>query len=119
MGEDARGRKCAVNAIKIERRGGMGLGSVLGLALLLILPVLAVRQIALSVKIVAGHAFRNPCCICLKFWEDGRVHFVAQRWLRHKTSKTSFKIVFWLIVLIRQYVAMDFSTAWEVPVRVN
>jgi uncharacterized membrane protein YsdA (DUF1294 family) len=33
--------------------------------------------------------------------------WIAQRCLRHKTSKTSFQIMFWLIVCAYQYAAVD------------
>jgi len=33
--------------------------------------------------------------------------FVAQRRLRHKCSKRSYQAIFWMIVLIYQYVAFD------------
>jgi len=34
--------------------------------------------------------------------------FLAQRKLRHKTSKTSYQVVFWLIILAHQFAALDF-----------
>jgi uncharacterized membrane protein YsdA (DUF1294 family) len=39
--------------------------------------------------------------------------FVAQRVYRHKTSKLSFQVVFWLIVLLHQYVAVDSVLDWR------
>ena len=33
--------------------------------------------------------------------------FLAQRWLRHKCVKVGYQIVFWLIVLAYQFVAID------------
>ncbi|MDB6003883.1 MAG: hypothetical protein JWR15_870 [Prosthecobacter sp.] len=38
--------------------------------------------------------------------------WVAQRRLRHKSSKTSYLVVFWLIVLIYQIVAFDSLLNW-------
>jgi uncharacterized membrane protein YsdA (DUF1294 family) len=38
--------------------------------------------------------------------------FVAQRRLRHKCSKASYQIVFWVIVLAQQFVALDFVLGW-------
>jgi uncharacterized membrane protein YsdA (DUF1294 family) len=49
---------------------------------------------------------------------EGRLHllellggwpgaYLAQRWLRHKSSKRSYQIVFWLIVLVYQLAAVD------------
>lgn len=33
--------------------------------------------------------------------------FIAQRFLRHKTSKVSFQVVFWMIVLLHQLLALE------------
>jgi uncharacterized membrane protein YsdA (DUF1294 family) len=39
--------------------------------------------------------------------------FVAQRWLRHKNAKASFQFVFWSIVAIHQFAAVDGVLGWE------
>jgi uncharacterized membrane protein YsdA (DUF1294 family) len=39
--------------------------------------------------------------------------FLAQRQFRHKTSKTSFQVVFWVIVLVHQFVAVDSLVGWR------
>jgi uncharacterized membrane protein YsdA (DUF1294 family) len=39
--------------------------------------------------------------------------FLAQRALRHKTSKTSFQFVFWSVVLLHQFVALDSLLMWR------
>jgi uncharacterized membrane protein YsdA (DUF1294 family) len=39
--------------------------------------------------------------------------FLAQGRLRHKCSKTSYQFVFWLIVLIYQFVAFDSLRNWQ------
>ena len=39
--------------------------------------------------------------------------FLAQRRLRHKTAKQSFQLIFWLIVLLHQYVAIDALLGWR------
>lgn len=33
--------------------------------------------------------------------------FIAQRLLRHKNSKLSYQVTFWLIVLVHQIIALD------------
>lgn len=38
--------------------------------------------------------------------------FVAQRRLRHKSSKFSFQFTFWLIVGLHQFAAVDFLRGW-------
>ncbi len=40
--------------------------------------------------------------------------FLAQRIFRHKTSKISYQVVFWAIVLVYQLVALDCVTGWTV-----
>ena len=39
--------------------------------------------------------------------------FLAQRRLRHKSSKASYQLVFWLIVLAHLYVVTDFQLDWR------
>jgi uncharacterized membrane protein YsdA (DUF1294 family) len=45
--------------------------------------------------------------------------FVAQRRLRHKCSKVSYQIVFWIIVWAHQFVALDFVLGWVLVRRVT
>lgn len=37
---------------------------------------------------------------------------LAQRFLRHKTSKTSYRVTFWAIVAIHQLLALDYLLDW-------
>src|SRR5512135_3027725 len=39
--------------------------------------------------------------------------FLAQRIFRHKTSKISYQVVFWAIVLVYQLVALDCLAGWK------
>ena len=39
--------------------------------------------------------------------------FLAQRIVRHKISKMSYQVVFWAIVLIHQFVALDSVIGWR------
>jgi uncharacterized membrane protein YsdA (DUF1294 family) len=39
--------------------------------------------------------------------------FLAQRRFRHKTSKTSFQVVFWFVVLVHQILAIDSLLDWR------
>jgi uncharacterized membrane protein YsdA (DUF1294 family) len=39
--------------------------------------------------------------------------FLAQRMLRHKISKIPYQVVFWAIVLIHQFVALDSLMGWR------
>ena len=38
--------------------------------------------------------------------------FLAQRQLRHKSSKATYQLVYWLIVLGYEFVAVDFLRGW-------
>lgn len=39
--------------------------------------------------------------------------FLAQRTFRHKTSKTSFQVVFWFVVSVHQFLAIDSLLDWR------
>jgi uncharacterized membrane protein YsdA (DUF1294 family) len=39
--------------------------------------------------------------------------FLAQRLLRHKNAKRSYQFVFWSIVALHQYAALDSLTGWR------
>jgi uncharacterized membrane protein YsdA (DUF1294 family) len=39
--------------------------------------------------------------------------FLAQRMYRHKTAKISYQLVFWLIVAIYEFAAIDFLLDWR------
>jgi uncharacterized membrane protein YsdA (DUF1294 family) len=49
-------------------------------------------------------------CALLGGWPGA---FLAQRLLRHKNAKVPFQIVFWLIVVIFQYIAVDALLDWR------
>ena len=39
--------------------------------------------------------------------------FMAQHVYRHKTAKLSFQVIFWLIILLHQFLALDFLLGWR------
>lgn len=39
--------------------------------------------------------------------------FLAQRIVRHKISKASYQLLFWTIVLVHQFVALEFVMGWR------
>jgi uncharacterized membrane protein YsdA (DUF1294 family) len=39
--------------------------------------------------------------------------FLAQRTFRHKTSKLSFQFIFWIVVLLHQFAAVDSLLDWR------
>ena len=45
--------------------------------------------------------------------------FVAQKILRHKSSKASFQFTFWLIILLYQYIAIDALLDWRIAKTVS
>jgi uncharacterized membrane protein YsdA (DUF1294 family) len=40
--------------------------------------------------------------------------FLAQRMFRHKVSKVSFQLTFWAVVLLHEFVAIDFLQHWRI-----
>jgi len=40
--------------------------------------------------------------------------FLAQRWIRHKSAKVMYQVVFWLIVLVYETVALDWLLGWPI-----
>lgn len=49
-------------------------------------------------------------CALLGGWPGA---FLAQRLLRHKNAKVSFQLVFWFIVILFQYTALDALLDWR------
>ena len=105
---------------------------------LLILPLLAVLRAGGSTLWIGGYAVLISVVTYLVYaWDkhraragawrvaEIRLHFlellggwpgayVAQGILRHKCAKRSYQIVFWLIVVGYQYLAMDFLLDWQI-----
>ena len=107
---------------------------------LIIVPLFACMRLACDFKPL--FVFSYLACISiatwLSYWEDkksaqtGRwrtseatLHslellggwpaaYIAQRTLRHKTSKPSYQIKFRIIVLFHQFVAFDFLAGWRI-----
>ncbi len=107
------------------------------LILLLVVPVLALHKLALHPGVTVVSAIGISVVTYLLYaldkmsavsgsWRisENTLHFfslvggwpgafVAQQRHRHKTVKISFQIVFWLTVLIWQYVALDSLLNWK------
>jgi uncharacterized membrane protein YsdA (DUF1294 family)/cold shock CspA family protein len=137
MGRDSRGRNCAVDASQHREHSRSALGSLFVLGLLLIVPGLSIKRFALDPKILFGYLAGISMLTWAAYGHDknraqcggwrvpeSTLHlfefaggwpaaFLAQRYFRHKTSKGSFKRVFWLIVLIQQYAALDSLQHWR------
>ena len=137
FGQDAKGRTCAQNAVPANAGVGILAVSLSVLIGLLLLPVFAVWQRGLDFRWVGGCSL---ILSALTYWEyardkrraqegewrlsEARLHllellggwpgaWLAQRRLRHKCSKGSYQIVFWLIVLAWQFAAFDSLRNWQ------
>ena len=133
IGLDKFGRTCAKSAIHLNDGGKFTARDFLALTALLVLPCLAISRVqAVPWGFAAGYflamsvftyglyaadksaarrdAWRVPEKVLhiaelMGGWPGG---FVAQRWLRHKCSKTGYLVLFWAIVLVHQVLALDF-----------
>lgn len=144
LGTDAKGRSCAKRAVHVRDGGRFTYAHLLVLVGLLALPAAASQRLPVHPALFWGYvviltvftyamyahdkqlararAWRLPEAALHLFellggWPGA---FIAQRRLRHKSAKTSFKFVFWLIVVLYQLIAVDLlvdgrwsRTAWE------
>jgi uncharacterized membrane protein YsdA (DUF1294 family) len=136
VGTDNDSKRCAKNA----RQAGHGfrLINLLILAALLVAPVGALRRLgqAHDPRLIWGGCALVTGLTFLIYWEDKRraraagwrvpentMHFMeliggwpaaylAQGLLRHKRGKFSYKLTFWLIVGLYQFVAIDYLRGW-------
>lgn len=139
LGSDSAGRNCAKQIVQEGWGGGFGLGALLVLIALLAAPVLAVRRFIasefwLEVAIIA--AVLSLFTFGFYAWDKRKARrqewrlsestlqlwslvggwpgaFLAQRLLRHKSSKGSFQFVFWATVALHQYVMIDALLGWK------
>jgi uncharacterized membrane protein YsdA (DUF1294 family)/cold shock CspA family protein len=137
LGKDAKGRTCATNAMHVNDGGRITVLNVLVTVGLLVLPTIALQRRAADFRWVGAYVLVLGA---LTYWayahdkrrarekewrvSEGGLHllellggwpgaFVAQRRLRHKCSKGSYQVVFWLIVLVYQFVAFDSLQNWQ------
>ena len=137
MGFDSKGRSCAVDASHQRNDSRLTVGSFFILLLLLLLPGFALKQLALDPRMAVGYLIGISIITWATYSHDKKrandggwripestLHlleliggwpaaFLAQRCLRHKSSKKSYKFVFWLIVLLHQYLALDSLQHWK------
>src|SRR5258705_537967 len=115
------------------RGGGVTVLAIMGLSFLLVAPAYALSRFAASVdwRLLAGAPLVLSLLTFVAYRSDKRraeagewripestLHiaelvggwpgaFLAQRTFRHKTSKTSYQVEFWIIVLLHQVIAVD------------
>jgi len=139
VGYDREGRACAIDATFGEKLAGgelsFGLGAALGF--LLILPAYAILRYAPDLKYALGYILVISAITWFAYAHDKnraktggwripeiQLHFLefiggwpaaflAQRYIRHKTKKLSYKLTFWLIILLHQYLALDSLLGWK------
>jgi len=143
MGVDAQGRPCAKWAAHVSHGGSLNELHILLLVGLVILPGIALSRITGQWMYAGGYLVGINLLTFLFYLHDKRkarnkgwripeirLHllellggwpaaFFSQRILRHKTSKLSYQIIFWLIVSLYQYAAFDVINdgAWTRRIR--
>jgi uncharacterized membrane protein YsdA (DUF1294 family)/cold shock CspA family protein len=138
MGQDDQGRPCATKAVSLRPKWlRMPSRSILGLMALLILPVLALYHLSFSILGIGIYGIGLSLVTYAAYASDKRraqtdawripevyLHgleivggwpgaWMAQRRLRHKSSKLSYQIKFWLIIITHQYLALDSMLEWR------
>lgn len=140
VGYDREGRSCSVDAMHEEKLPGGELTFSLGIkvGLLLFLPTVAVIRFAPDLRYVAAYVAGISALTWFAYAHDKnraktrgwrvaeyQLHlleflggwptaFLAQRFLRHKTLKPSYRLTFWLIVISHQFVALDSLLSWKI-----
>jgi uncharacterized membrane protein YsdA (DUF1294 family) len=130
---------CATLAGKSNDGGRISAAHFLWWAVLLIAPGIATWHIAQEEKfpLILGWYAGASALTYLVYWHDKRrarsggwrtpeniLHlfelaggwpgaFLAQRRLRHKSAKVSYQIVFWFIVALHQFAAVDYLLGWR------
>lgn len=140
VGVDARGRPCAKSIRQHNDGGRLRSRHFLVLALLLAVPAsafwrLAPAPMAGAVAVVA--LLCSAACYGFYAWDKHRARtgawrisermlhlmelfggwpgaFLAQRRLRHKSTKASYQFTFWMIVAAHNYAALDWQLQWRI-----
>lgn len=126
-------------------RFGLRLWQIIFLGLLLVAPVIALVRLDLfgEPRLVMATGFGVSLGAFIAQWIDKRraeskhwrvpenaLHllellggwpgaFLAQRLFRHKTAKLSYQVVFWLIVVAYEYVAVDALLGWKIAIQLR
>jgi len=137
VGVDARGRTCAKEAVHVNDGGRFTLTAIVVLLGLLVLPSYSIYRSGVDWRWASGYAAVMAVVSYVSYAMDKQraranawriseraLHipellggwpgaFVAQRRLRHKVSKFSYQVVFWLIVVGWQFAAFDSLQQWK------
>ncbi len=145
IGKDGEGRICALEVEHHNDGGRIRLWHLVVVAVLLVAPGWATWQMAgrNDWRLVAGCAAGLSVIGFLVYWLDklrarhgqwrvseSTLHLVAalggwpgaylaQKHFNHKTSKLRFVLLFWLIVVLHQFVAFDYLQDWAVLQQAN
>lgn len=140
LGHEDQGEAYAVRATHLNDGGTLDAIDWVTVGALLLIPGAAVRRgfaegVGLS---IGGYTVIASVLTYTLYWFDKRsarrglgrtsekiLHFLeaaggwpgaylAQRHLRHKTRKVRYQVVFWLIVVVHQFLALDFCRGWAV-----
>ena len=137
LGKDLKRRTYATNAVHVNDGGRIMALTVFILVSLLVLPVISLQRRAADfrwvgawVLVMGALAYGAFALDKRRAWakewrlSEAEFHllellggwsgtFLAQRRLRHKCSKGSYQVVFWLIVLSYQFAAFDSLQNWQ------
>jgi uncharacterized membrane protein YsdA (DUF1294 family)/cold shock CspA family protein len=145
VGKDFTGRTCATNAVITGSTGQVRLKHFITLLILLIGPGFALHRLSGHFDpglLIATAIVLSLITYLVYVWDkhkartdgwrtaESTLHllaliggwpgaYLAQRWLRHKTAKVSFLIVFWIIVAAHQYLAADYALNWRIARQVT
>jgi uncharacterized membrane protein YsdA (DUF1294 family)/cold shock CspA family protein len=140
VGEDFTGRTCAKQAVITSSTSRLLKKQWFALLLLLIAPALALHRLSFrfdALLLILTAAVLSGATYFMYWWDKHKARtggwrtaettlhlleliggwpgaFFAQRRLRHKSSKISFLVVFWLIVAAHQFLAIDYLLDWRI-----
>ena len=140
VGTDRQGRPCAQQAVHLNDGGSFRVEHLLVLLLLLLAPFRAFQVLSGTIpfRYLAGYAvLLSGLTYAAYAWDKHRARtkgwrepesllhllelaggwpgaFVAQCRLRHKSTKVAYQIIYWSIVGLPQFVAVDYIRGWPV-----
>jgi uncharacterized membrane protein YsdA (DUF1294 family) len=145
LAKDSQGRICAVQVEHHNEGGRIRVWHLVILLPLLAAPGYALWEMAdrNDWRLVLGCSFGMSAVGYLMYWLDklrarhgqwrvaeSTLHlvaflggwpgaFLAQKHFRHKTGKLRFQLIFWLIITVHQFLAVDYLRDWTVARQAN